>query len=68
MPDIIWQASTNAFFVKYISRSGLHRNFSVYGSMRSDVQKVICASSTPRSANMITEARERATKGSPMAK
>ena len=60
--------STKNFFVRNISRKGLHKNFSVQGIIIREVQNAICVSDTPRSLNINTETRLMAIKGSPIAK
>ena len=60
--------TTKNFFVRYISRNGLQRNFNVQGIMMIEVQKAICVSDMPKSLNMNVETRLTAMKGSPMAK
>ena len=51
-----------------MSTNGLHRGFSVHGSMMSEVQKAICASLTPMPLYMSVQTMFRTTKGMPMAK
>lgn len=68
MPETNWVRTTKNFFVLYISRNGLHRGFSVHGSMMSEVQKAICASLTPMPLYMSVQTMFRTTKDMPMAK
>ena len=61
-------STTKNFFVRNISRKGLHKNFNVHGIMMSDVQSAICASETPIPLNINTETMFNTTNGIPMAK
>ena len=60
--------TTKNFFVRKISRKGLHKNLIVHGHMMSEVQKAICASGMPRSLNITADTMLSTTNGRPMAK
>ena len=61
-------ATTKNFFVRYISSNGLQKGLSDHGRIRSEVQKVTCASLMPKSLNMIRATRLSMMNGSPIAK
>jgi len=57
-------SSVRKIYLRFVPKSSiqrLKRGFSDQGRTRREVQKATFSSSTPRSVNMITDTRERAT-------
>ena len=67
-PVTICVVTTKNFLVLKMPMNGLHRNFSVHGSMISDVQNVVSLSSTPSPLNISTATIFNMTNGRPIAK